>query len=55
MKHFTYLIYILVWESVVIGGCAYLVFWRDASAWWFLLAVLLSVSSYSPAKWGITS
>lgn len=47
----TYLIYLLVWESLVIGGCAYVVFWRGQSGWWFLLAVILSSGAYSPEKW----
>lgn len=47
----TYLIYILTWEALVIGGCAYLVFWRGANSEWFWLAVLLSFCSYSPKKW----
>lgn len=47
----TYLIYLMLWEGFVFGGCAYLVFWRDASAWWFVLAVFMSAASYSPKKW----
>ena len=47
----SYLIYILVWEVLILGGCAYLVFWKGASPWWFVLAVLLSSAAYGPEKW----
>ena len=47
----SYLIYILVWEVLILGGCTYLVFWKGASPWWFVLAVLLSCASYGPEKW----
>jgi hypothetical protein len=47
----TYLIYIVLWESLTIGGCSYLVFWRGRSGWWFVLAIVLSMSAYSPEKW----
>ena len=47
----TYLIYILLWEGLLIGGCSYVVFWRGESGWWFALAVLLSGSAYAPKKW----
>ncbi len=36
-----YVISIVFFESFILGGCAYLVFWKGASAWWFVLAVLL--------------
>jgi hypothetical protein len=29
----------------IIGGCTYLVFWMNASGWWYLLAILLVGSS----------
>lgn len=29
---------VLAYRAFIIGGCAYLLFWRDAGAWWFLLA-----------------
>lgn len=31
----------LAWNALVLGGTAYVVFWRGYSGWWFLLAVLL--------------
>jgi hypothetical protein len=55
MAYLTYLLYQILWQGLVIGGCAYAVFWRDASGWWFLLAVLMSVAAYSPRRWiGLT-
>jgi len=47
----TYMIYIIAWEALVIGGCAYVVFGLNRSGWWFVLAVILSGASYSPKKW----
>lgn len=51
MKYFTYLIYIIFWETLVIGGCGYAVFLLGFSGWWFLLAFILAGSAYSPTKW----
>lgn len=34
------LIYALLWNVFLVCACSYLVFWRDASAWWFLLLIL---------------
>ncbi len=47
----TYLIYILVWCLSILGGCAYVVFWRQASGWWFIAAVFIASLCFSPAKW----
>jgi hypothetical protein len=51
MKALTYLIYIVLWEIFTLGGCTYLVFFRSASPWWYVLAVILSGSAYPPAQW----
>lgn len=51
MKAATYLVYIVLWESMVIGGCAYVVFGLGYSGWWFLLALMLSASAYKPKDW----
>ena len=32
---------VLASNLIVLGGCAYAVFWLGHSGWWFLLAVLL--------------
>lgn len=51
MKYLTYLIYILLYEAMVIGGTGYAVFVLGASGWWWLLAVLFSSSATGPLKW----
>lgn len=51
MKAATYLLYIIFWESLTIGGSAYVVFWLGFSAWWILLGVLLGAMAYGPMKW----
>lgn len=51
MKYLTYLIYILLYEALVLGGTGYAVFVLDHSGGWFILAVLLSCAAYSPKKW----
>lgn len=33
-----------LWNATVIGVCTYLVFWKDYSGWWFLLAFILMCS-----------
>jgi len=47
----TYMIYIILWEALVIGGFGYAVFVLNRSGWWMLLAVLLSASAYKPKSW----
>lgn len=47
----SYLLYILFWETLIIGGTGYAVFVLGYSGWWFLLAYTLSVSAYPPKKW----
>ena len=49
--YWTYLIYILVFETLVLGGTGYAVFVLDHSGWWFLLAILIGSMAYSPRKW----
>lgn len=41
----------MFWETLIIGGCSYIVFWLHHSGWWFLLAIALSTAAYSPKKW----
>lgn len=31
-----------IWFIVVYGTCTYLVFWKDASGWWYLLAIVIA-------------
>lgn len=51
MKAVTYLIYIVIYETLVLGGTAYVVFWLGHSGWWFVLAALMSGSAYPPSSW----
>ena len=30
-----------LYKLIILGTCAYAVFWLDRSGWWFLLALLL--------------
>jgi hypothetical protein len=47
MANFSILFLLLAYRVFIYGGTAYLVFWRGQSAWWFVLAVLLGMISYS--------
>ena len=51
MKYITYLIYIILWESLIFGGVGYAVFWLNHSGWWILAAVFIGGLAYSPQKW----
>jgi len=41
MKTIIFVIYYL-YVIFLLVGCSYLVFWKGASGWWYLLAVLMS-------------
>lgn len=47
----TYLIYIVLYETLIIGGCGYVVFVLGHSADWWFLAVLFSAGAYKPNTW----
>jgi len=51
MKEITYLIYIVLYEAFIVGGCAYIVFWQGNSGWWWLLACAMSGAAYRPQAW----
>ena len=51
MKHLTYLIYIIFWESLVFGGAGYAVFVLNHSGWWFLAALIIGGCAYKPREW----
>jgi hypothetical protein len=51
IKYVTYLIYILSFEAIVLGGIGYAVFVLGFSGWWFALAVALSFCAYKPSDW----
>tara|TARA_R110002074_G_scaffold316844_2_gene487319 strand:- start:1236 stop:1502 length:267 start_codon:yes stop_codon:yes gene_type:complete len=47
----TYMIYIILWEALIVGGFGYVVFVLNRSGWWMLLAVLMSAAAYKPISW----
>jgi hypothetical protein len=47
----SYLIYIIIWESIAILGTGYIVFILNNSKWWMLLSILLTAAAYSPKRW----
>jgi hypothetical protein len=51
MRALTYLIYIIFWESLVLGGSIYLYGWQGWSGWWVVLGLFLSMSAYGPWRW----
>ena len=51
MKYLTYLIYIIAFEGLVLGGTGYAVFVLGKSGWWFLLALIVSGAAYEPQTW----
>jgi len=51
MKAVTYLVYILAFEAIVLGGAGYIVFGLGRSPWWMLLALMVSGAAYRPAQW----
>jgi hypothetical protein len=53
VKEITYLIYIVIYETLIWGGIGYSVFFLDHSGWWFLLAMMASGAAYTPYHWGI--
>jgi hypothetical protein len=51
MNAVAYLIYIVFYEVLILGGTGYAVFVLDKSPWWFLLAITLSMMAYKPSTW----
>lgn len=51
MKYISYLIYIILFETLVLGGCGYAVFILGHSGWWFLLACICGSSAYPPERY----
>jgi len=43
-----YVLYIILFETLILGGCGYAVFVLGYSGWWFVLAMYLSCSAYKP-------
>lgn len=47
----TYLIYLLFYLTLVLGGIGYAVFVLGHSYWWLLLAFVLNYTTYRPNSW----
>lgn len=47
----TYLLFALVFDGGLIGGCAYVVFWLGYSGWWFALAIFIGTCGPAPDRW----
>jgi hypothetical protein len=50
-KVVTYLIYIIFFLSMTIGGTGYVVFVMGNSPWWFVLGFIFSLGYTRPAEW----
>jgi hypothetical protein len=53
MKYIAFLIYIVIWDFGILAGTAYFVFMKEASGWWFLLAIVLTTLSFKPRHFDI--
>ena len=47
----TYLIYIVIYECLVLGGTAFIIVEYNRSGWWMLLGILMSTGAYKPSAW----
>lgn len=55
MRYFTYLLYLILIPGALIAGTGYLVFFKNASGWWFVLTSFLVDSLWlSPAQWSVS-
>lgn len=50
-KAITYLIYIVLFEALVLGGAGYVVFGLGRHPGWFALAIFMSFCAYKPQQW----
>ncbi len=48
-----FVIYTILWESLIWIGVVYLVYFMSASAWLFLLALMMSGAQFKPRHFGI--
>lgn len=53
MKYISYIVYCVLMFSITFLPFFYVIFWKNASPWWFLLATLLVNSITSPSGWGL--
>lgn len=50
-----FMVYTVLFEAIVWGLFGWAVFWQGRSAWWMLLAVILSGAQLKPKHFGITA
>lgn len=41
-------LYTITWEVLIFGVFAFIIFTRDLSLWWFVLAAFLSANQFKP-------
>lgn len=51
VTYFLYMVLVLAWYVLIMAGCTYLVFWKDHSGAWYLLAIILCGSPIRPTEW----
>lgn len=54
MKYITYIVYSAVMYSLTFLPFFYVIFWKNASPWWFLLASAMASVTSSPQAWGLS-
>jgi len=51
LRILTFFVYITLRDGLLIGGTAYLVFWKGCSGWWWILSVFLLALAIRPSMW----
>ncbi len=51
MRIWSYVVYAIAYETLTIGGTAYVVFAMGNSGWWWFLGVLFSAGIIPPERW----
>ena len=50
MKYICYTIYIIMYETLVLGGTGYAVFILEQSVWFLIAGIIMSGFAYPPEK-----
>jgi hypothetical protein len=53
MKYITYIIYSVLMYSLTFLPFFYVVFWKNANPWWFVLAAVMANCVMAPSAWGL--
>lgn len=51
MRIASYMIYLVFYETLTIGGTAWVVFIQGQSGWWWILGVIFSAGCIKPERW----